>query len=286
MHMNHQPFEKSPALRRPVSGAPGFTLIELLVVIAIIAILAAMLLPALSKARQKAHQTSCLNNLRQWGISWNIYTEENDGFFSEGEGVNTARGEWVVAMKNAYNKKPHLLLCPSALKKAESGNYGATFVSHAFNSSDINDPTIPLGEDNKLWSGYGQNVWAYNARATTQKREPAGHWKKISNTTRPSETPLMADSKWRGTGPGHYPDHGGFEALVPPSYPDEKMAAKYEIAHVAMKRHGKGINVGMFDGSVHGVKASALWGLQWSQHYDRNYGMSFLKGQPQGKWVY
>src|ERR1051325_10407720 len=97
------------------SSSPwGFTLIELLVVIAIIAILAAMLLPVLTKAKRKAQQTSCLSNLKQWGVIWYCYADDHQGSFSTGKDVNWERGEWAYALQAYYKKKPYLLLCPTA----------------------------------------------------------------------------------------------------------------------------------------------------------------------------
>jgi len=73
----------------------GFTLIELLVVIAVIALLLAILMPSLRKARQVAQRIGCQSNLKQIAVAWNMYLDENDGQFYQGRNANLNYGGWV-----------------------------------------------------------------------------------------------------------------------------------------------------------------------------------------------
>jgi prepilin-type N-terminal cleavage/methylation domain-containing protein/prepilin-type processing-associated H-X9-DG protein len=89
------------------SGGRGFTLIELLVVIAIIAILAAMLLPALSRAKQSARRIVCINHLKQLALATVIYVMDNEGYYPS----SNSPDRWPQAIRPGYQDL-RLLVCP------------------------------------------------------------------------------------------------------------------------------------------------------------------------------
>ena len=119
---------------RRVPSAPGFTLIELLVVIAIIAILAAMLLPALAKAKLKAQSITCVSNLHQLSTAWIMYADDHHGLLVLNWSVDSrswidAKKGWVSTLPGAtnlaaikegllfpYNPNVGIYQCPTAIK--------------------------------------------------------------------------------------------------------------------------------------------------------------------------
>lgn len=145
----------------------GFTLIELLVVISIIALLIAVLLPALGGAREAAYQTQCAANLRQVGLAINMYANDFDGYLPGS--VNWADEVQASQYLNIsdVSAKPNVMGCPVHLRQHGKANGRTYAMSARIGTSPYN-------------SGYGIE--------------------KIQECLKPSKTMIVMDGSWRDAG--------------------------------------------------------------------------------------
>jgi len=205
----------------------GFTLIELLVVIAIIAILAAILFPVFAKAREKARQTSCLNNVKQLATAFMQYAQDYDEkfpFFYPA--APAAQGEpwWVVTQP--YVKNEQVLWCPSMSHGAATTYWGRYYP----------------------YPNYGMNDRIqYNTNGCGS----------MGNIKRPAEIVLLADSchgmgaEWRFAWP-MAPGNSG-------TSPTKCSAATTNMAESYCPHNG-GSNYAFVDGHSKWMQATSFYG--------------------------
>jgi len=141
----------------------AFTLVELLVVIAIIAILAALLLPALARAKNKAKAIQCTGNLRQWGLAMGMYADDNGDFLPRrGQGVQTLA--LITRLDDWFNALPPYFNLPPYLQLVTDGKKPAAGTQSIFICSDAVDP----GASNFLCYAMNMNLSPWNLPLATK----------------------------------------------------------------------------------------------------------------------
>ncbi|MHC4510745.1 MAG: type II secretion system protein [Planctomycetota bacterium] len=266
----------------------GFTLIELLVVIAIIALLMAILMPALARVKKQARSVACQALLKQWGVIWAMYCDDNNGRFSVGlvGGSGWHRGEWVICLRSQYRTKTQILQCPMAVKRHPQGHeWGSTFYTYY----------MPTGGSGSLGGGeepsYGGNNWIYDPPPGTsaiQSRPAAWNWRH-KDVAQAFTVPVFADTMWRGGGPCYRTNETGslapnFNRIVPAQYDGQWINYSNEMMHFAINRHDTGTNVLFMDWTVRKVGLKELWKLKWHRKYPTNGPWTIAGGAQPSDW--
>ena len=228
----------------------GFTLIELLVVIAIIALLMAILMPALQRVKAQARTIGCQSNLKQWALIFSMYANDHDNKFP---GWVDAADPWPQQLKSLW---PHhrdsndLFLCPTARKPASeslrSSNWQLGGATLAWSLRSTNSHV-------RVDCSYGLNIWAQSIPGP----EPdAKYWQTIPGKGA-GNIPMLTDSVlWWACRSG---------AGEPPQYEDVWADSSLPCC---MNRH-HGFITGVFmDWSSRPVGVKELWTLKWHRQFD------------------
>jgi prepilin-type N-terminal cleavage/methylation domain-containing protein len=169
--------------RTSAAAREAFTLIELLVVIAIIGILAGLFLPVLARSKEKARSANCISNLRQWGLAYGMYADDNDGYLPRrGQGVQTLLE--IDRPTDWFNALPPYLALPSFAQLVTSNLRPAAHTQSLFICPSANNP----GGTYFLPYAMNMNLCPWNLAVPT----------KYDELVQPSSVVAMADA------PGQY----------------------------------------------------------------------------------